>query len=223
MGDPRKARKTYQGPRHPWQKSRIEEEKVLLRDYGLKNKKEVYKCNTVVKTIINHYKKQNTLLTDHSNKEIQELLAKAKRYGFVSAEATANELLNLSVRNILERRLQTIVVKLKLARTPKQARQFIVHRHILINGKVVDSPGYMVPLNEEHTISFVARSNLSDEMHPERHVQKKAEEKPKEKQKEDLETIETAEDVTPVEISDDDDSNDKADESKTEKKEVEAQ
>ncbi len=171
MGDPRRARKTYSQPRHPWQKQRIVDEKELLRDYGLKNKTEVYKHTSYIKNMIKHYKFLNTQLTEQSTKEKESLLVKAKRYGFVSTDADMSELLNLNVRNVLERRLQSVVVKCKLARTPKQARQFITHRHITVNGVVVDAPSYLVPLAEEATIAFVARSSLFDEAHPERSIE----------------------------------------------------
>ncbi|PIN72350.1 30S ribosomal protein S4, partial [Candidatus Woesearchaeota archaeon CG10_big_fil_rev_8_21_14_0_10_47_5] len=41
MGDPRKIKKKYSTPIHPWQRARIEEEGVIIKDHGLKNKKEV--------------------------------------------------------------------------------------------------------------------------------------------------------------------------------------
>ena len=34
MGDPKKLRKKYEPPRHPWQASRIESEKILFKEYG---------------------------------------------------------------------------------------------------------------------------------------------------------------------------------------------
>ena len=38
MGDPKKIRKSYRTPSHPWQKQRIVEEDELLKTYGIKNK-----------------------------------------------------------------------------------------------------------------------------------------------------------------------------------------
>jgi hypothetical protein len=48
MGDPKKIRKKFSKPRHPWQKARIEEEKVLVIGFGLKNKREVYRLNAMI-------------------------------------------------------------------------------------------------------------------------------------------------------------------------------
>ena len=49
MGHPRKARKKYDTPPHPWNADRIKEENKLLQKYGLKNKKEIWKAETTVK------------------------------------------------------------------------------------------------------------------------------------------------------------------------------
>jgi small subunit ribosomal protein S4 len=171
MGDAKKIKKSYSGPRHPWNKTRIEEEGVLVRDYGLKNKTEVYKNISYIKNMIKHYKYLNTQLNDQSLVEKKELLAKAIRFGFLPQTADVSDLLNMSVRDVLERRLQTVIVKKKLARTPKQARQFITHRHITVNGVVVDAPSYLVPLSEETQLGFVGRSSLADEAHPERAIE----------------------------------------------------
>ena len=171
MGDPKKVKKTYTTPRHPWQKSRIDEEKIIVREYALKNKKEVYKYNSKLKNMVNHYKVLNTLLTEQSQKEQDELFAKAVRYGLLKADEDISHLLNLKIKDILERRLQSVVLKKKLARTMKQARQFITHRHILVSGVVIDAPGYLVSVSDEANIEFVTRSPLVDEQHPERAIE----------------------------------------------------
>jgi small subunit ribosomal protein S4 len=45
---------------------------------------------------------------------------------------------------LLESRLDNLVYRLGLARTRAQARQLVVHGHILVNGKKVDRPSYQV-------------------------------------------------------------------------------
>jgi small subunit ribosomal protein S4 len=179
MGDPRKAKKSYQTPMHPWQKERIESEKKIVYDYGLKNKKEVWKHTTDVKRLIAKFKDTSIKNPEQAKKEREDLLAKMVRIGIIKRDAGDDEILGLDVRSMLDRRLQTIVYKKKLARTVKQARQFIVHRHILVNGKVVTSPAFIVPLAAQDTITFVNRSPMFDEEHPERkQPEKKVEEKP---------------------------------------------
>lgn len=48
----------------------------------------------------------------------------------------------------LERRIDNVVYRLKLATSRKQARQLVVHGHILVNGKRVYSPSYLVSIND---------------------------------------------------------------------------
>jgi len=196
MGDNKKPKKTYNTPRHPWQKARIDEEKILLREFGLKNKREVYRFNSLIKRMINYYKQLNYSTSEQADKEREQLLNRAKRLGFLTADKEMSAILNLTIRDALERRLQTIVCKKKLARSTKQARQFIVHQHITVNGRVVDSPSYIVPVSEEDQIEFVARSKLSDNTHPERALPQQKVEAVEEEKKEATEEPELA----PVEI-----------------------
>lgn len=49
----------------------------------------------------------------------------------------------------LERRLDNVVFRLKMAKTRKQARQMIVHGHILVNGKKVTAPSLQVALGDQ--------------------------------------------------------------------------
>jgi len=175
MGDIKKPKKSYDAPRHPWQKARIEEEKILVREYGLKNKTEIHRHISFVKRMIAHYKKLNYSPTEQSQKEQEQLLTKAKRIGLLQQDKDMAALLGMTVRDLLERRLQTVVYKKKLARSVKQARQFITHKHILVNGRVVDAPSYVVPLAEESSITFSVSSSLVDELHPERALTKKEE------------------------------------------------
>lgn len=174
MGDPKKIKKKYSKPRHPWQKARIEEEKLLVIEYALKNKREVYRTNALIKKFIDHFKEINVLTTAQAQLEKEQLAARVKKLGFISADKDIEAVLDLKVKDALERRLQTLVFKKKLARTIKQARQFITHRHILVDGVVVDAPGYIVPVAQENLISFIARSPLFSELHPERTIVEKA-------------------------------------------------
>jgi small subunit ribosomal protein S4 len=70
--------------------------------------------------------------------------------------------------------LQTIVFKKGLARSAKQARQFIGHEHILVDGKKINAPGYLVTKDEESKITFTSSSALFSESHPERATEEKA-------------------------------------------------
>ncbi|GAA4133535.1 30S ribosomal protein S4 [Actinomadura keratinilytica] len=56
----------------------------------------------------------------------------------------------------LERRLDALVLRAGFARTIYQARQFVVHRHVLVNGRRVDRPSFRVRPGD--VISIAARS-----------------------------------------------------------------
>ncbi len=180
MGDPRKIRAKYSGPSHPWQRKRIEDEKKILNSFGLKNKKEIWKIQSMLRS----FKAQAKLLiarTDaQSKKEEEALLAKLYTIGMIEQGSNMDVILELSLDDILKRRLQSIVYNQRLAQTMRQARQFIVHGHITVNGTLIDVPSYIVKRGEENAIRFHETSTLKDPEHPER-VKKRKEPVPKEK------------------------------------------
>ena len=49
-----------------------------------------------------------------------------------------------NLMTILESRLDTVVFRMGLARTRKEARQIVDHKHVLVNGKQVNIPSYLV-------------------------------------------------------------------------------
>jgi small subunit ribosomal protein S4 len=57
----------------------------------------------------------------------------------------------------LERRLDALVLRSGFARTIYQARQFVVHRHVLVNGRRVDRPSYRLRPREVITIAERSR------------------------------------------------------------------
>ena len=168
MGDPKKPKKKYIGPSHPWQKARIELERDLMKNYGIKNKKELWKMDSIRKNAAIHAKKLIADISDQGRKEREALVERLARMGLIEHGAEIDDILSISLKDILERRLQTMVFKKELAHSIKQARQFIVHGHITVNGKKITSPSYIVLKSEEDSISYSTDSQLSDENHPER-------------------------------------------------------
>ena len=170
MGDPKFARRSYDTPSHPWQGERIKAEVVLVKSYGLKNKTEVWKAQSVLRNYRKQARELQALLRGgdaQAKKEADALLNKCGRIGVLPLEgATLNDILTLTEKNILGRRLQTIVYEKGLASTITQARQMIVHGHIFMNGHKVTVSGYIVTRNEESTIEFNPASPYTDEMHP---------------------------------------------------------
>ncbi|HII71954.1 TPA: 30S ribosomal protein S4, partial [Candidatus Woesearchaeota archaeon] len=146
MGDPKKHRKKYATPMHPWQRNRIDEERELKKEYGFKNKTEIWKMVSFLRDAKSQAKKLVTLTGRQADMEKELLLARLRRYGLLSPDAVLDKILSISLRDVLERRLQTQVYKKGLANSVNQARQFITHKHILVGGKIVTSPSYMLTL-----------------------------------------------------------------------------
>ncbi len=164
MGDPKKSRKKYATPSIMWDLKRIEEERALREEYGLKSALEVWKARARLRNIRGNARKL-LAIGSAGNKVREQILARVKRYGILKQkedkESTLDDLLALDIRDILERRLQTRVYKKGLARSIKQARQLIVHGYVAINGKRVTVPGYIVPLSEEDGIGYYKHIDIA--------------------------------------------------------------
>ena len=171
MGKPKFSRKKYETPSHPWQEDRIKEENELIRKYGLKNKREVWKSQTRLRK----YRSQaRELLAKvetgdvQSKKESQQLLMHLNRLNVLPPNSTLDDVLTLNTESILSRRLQTLTYLKGLANTSYQARQLISHGHIAISDRRVTVPGYIVTKDEEGDIGYTSDSPLNDVMHPAR-------------------------------------------------------
>lgn len=172
MGSPRKLRAKYSGPMQPWSMARIEEERVLKQDYGLKNKKEIWKISSRLKNYADQAKRLIAAQGKQAELERAQLISKLGTFGLVKPNAQMDDVLSLNIKHLLDRRLQTVVCKKGYARTPKQARQFIAHRHIMVNNKLITSPSYLVTIAEELQITFREKSSLNNPDHPERSIPK---------------------------------------------------
>ncbi len=139
-------KKKYSKPRRMYDSVRIEEEGNLARKYGLKNMREIWKAQAAVDKIREQAKK---LITEGEGGQ-KKLFEKLNKIGF-KVEKIA-DVLALNKEDWLNRRLQTIVFKKELASTINEARQLIVHGHITIRGNTVNSPSYMVNVDEEDKI-----------------------------------------------------------------------
>jgi len=173
MGDIKKLKKKYSRPRHPWLKVRIEEENKLLQDYGLKSKTEIWRMRSKLKTFADQAKRLIAATGSQAEVEKQQMMKKLAKLGLLKENATIDEVLGLTINNVLDRRLQTIVFKKGLAKSFKQSRQFITHEHIFVKDRKVTSPAYLVSIEEEPLILFSQQSSLVNPEHPERVVSQK--------------------------------------------------
>ncbi|MDI6643614.1 MAG: 30S ribosomal protein S4 [Methanobacteriaceae archaeon] len=158
MGHPRKARKKYDTPPHPWNAERIKEENKLTTKYGLKTKKEIWKAETMVRRYRRDARHLLGLSAEQTASERNQLLGHLVKLGFLNEGAKLEDVLNLTVEDVLQRRLQTMVHKKGLSRTAKEARQYVIHGHIALDGKKIDSPSYLVKKGQEDLIGYYASS-----------------------------------------------------------------
>jgi len=172
LGDPKFSRRKYDKPTFPWEGDRIKAENELIKKYGLKNKKELWKAQTLLR---NFRHRSRTLQAKvryedkQAEKEKEEMLKKLGYLGLLPLEgATLNDVLSLDVEAILSRRLQTLAYVKGLAYTTKQARQLIVHGHTAIGDRKMTVPGYLVKRDEENMIKYSPTSPLAHDMHPAR-------------------------------------------------------
>lgn len=168
MGDIKRLRKKFSRPGHPWQKGRIESENKLLLEHGFKNKREIWKLSTTLKTFSDQAKKLIAATGKNTEKEKGQLMQRLNRLGLVKEGAKLDDVLALTLNDLIGRRLQTIIHKKGFSRSPKQARQFITHEHVKIGSKTVSSPSYLVSVLEENSIVIDNVSSLSNPDHPER-------------------------------------------------------
>lgn len=171
MGKPKFSRKRYETPSHPWKEERIKNEDELVRKYGLKNKREVWKSETRLRKYRGEARRLLARVDSddpQSKREIDQLLMHLTRMSILPPNSNLDDVLALENEKILSRRLQTQVYLKGLARTPNQARQLIIHGHIAVDGRKVTVPSYMVEKKEEDKISYTGNSPLNIAMHPER-------------------------------------------------------
>jgi small subunit ribosomal protein S4 len=141
--------KIYSRPRKAYDKVRIDAENKLVERYGLKSKREIWKADSAVENIRNQAKKLITASYD----EQEKLIGKLNKKGFKIKNIS--DILALNKEDFLKRRLQSVIAERRLAKTPKEARQLISHKHVAINGNIINIPSYIVPVDEEDKITLV--------------------------------------------------------------------
>ncbi len=162
MGDPRRLKKKFKKPKHPFQKDRIIEELEFLGKYGLRNKREFWKMRTMLGNWRNIARQSRSLSNEQAVEVQQTLIRKLNRLGIIGPEAEFEDVLLLTVEDLLKRRLQTLVYEKGYASTVYQARQYITHGHIQVGGKKINAPSYIVKKDEEAFIRFAPKSPFTE-------------------------------------------------------------
>jgi len=168
MGQPKFSRPKYDSPAHPWKAARIEEEHAIQANHGLKNMKEIWKAKSALRRHRNQAMKligRVDMTVEHWQREKQDQLQSLYNKGLIGNDASIDDILSLTVEDILNRRLQAQVYYNGLAMSMKQARQLVTHGHISIGEQKVSIPSYPVSRVEEDEIRYSLGSILHNENH----------------------------------------------------------
>ncbi|KAL4701333.1 hypothetical protein H8959_015337 [Pygathrix nigripes] len=143
-------RKTYVTPRRPFEKSRLHQELKLIGEYGLRNKREVWRVKFTLAKIRKAARELLALDEKDPRRLFQgkALLRRLVRPGVLDeGKMKLDYILGLQIEDFLERRLQTHVFKLGLAKSIHQARVLIRQHHIRARKQVVNIPSFIVRLD----------------------------------------------------------------------------
>ena len=166
MGDPKKKQKTYKTPKRPYVHETLMEELRTIGAYGLRNKRELWKAHTELSHMRGRARDLLSLDAEEKVERQQLIINKLAIRGLVMENGRLEDVLTLSVEDILERRLQTYIFRRGLASSLFQARQLITHGHIAINDRKVTTPSYQVKITDEETLDYAKTSPYNNPAHP---------------------------------------------------------
>jgi len=162
MGDPKTSRRVWQKPKRPLNYDLMMDELKILGTFGLKTKRELWKTQTELSRVRLQARSLLALRQDERERKEPILMQSLSKIGLVNEDSTLDDVLNLQVTDLLSRRLQTIAQKKLYFKTPYQARQAIVHGHIMIGDSVVTIPSYIVKTEEEVKIHLIPESSFNE-------------------------------------------------------------
>ncbi|MBI5347411.1 MAG: 30S ribosomal protein S4, partial [Candidatus Aenigmarchaeota archaeon] len=122
-----------------------------MREFGLKRKKELWKAESVLRSL---RRRARNLQARPDEKSEKELIEKAVSLGLIKSSGKIEDILGIAISDILNRRLQSVVYRKGLASTIKEARQRIVHKHIIMENKKIRWPSLLVDVENEDKISI---------------------------------------------------------------------
>ena len=161
MGDPPKLRNKYTRPKRLWDVDRIKEDKTLKSEYALRNMKELWMAVAELKKYRREARRLLSRTEEERSKDAPKILHKLNTLGILEKTAGLEDILSLTVKTILERRLQTLVYRKGLANTLRQSRQLITHGFISVKGRKVSAPSCLITVPEESVINYAKSIDLN--------------------------------------------------------------
>ena len=162
MGDPKTPRRVWKKPKRPLNYDLLMDELKTLGAFGLKTKRELWKTQTELSRVRLHARSLLALRREVRERKEPILIQSLSKIGLVDQNSTLDDVLNLQVTDLLSRRLQTMAQKKLYFKTPYQARQAIVHGHVMIGDSVVTIPSYVVKTEEETKIRLIPESRFNE-------------------------------------------------------------
>ena len=162
MGDPKYPRRVWRKPKRPLNYELKMEELKTLGTFGLRTKRELWKAHTELSRVRQQARSLLALTQKVRDEKEPILLKSLARIGLISNDATLDDVLNLKPTDLLARRLQTIVSNKLGFKTPYQARQAVIHGHIMIGDRKIDIPSYTVTVEEENSVHFTPESKIPE-------------------------------------------------------------
>lgn len=172
MGDPRKLKNKYSKPKKMLDMGRIQEESKLKRSYGLKNMRELWIAVAELKKARREARRLLSLTEAQRKTEEGIVLSKLLRLGILDDKAKVEDILSLTVKDVLERRLQTRVLRKGLAKSMAQSRQLITHGFIAVGERMINVPSYLVTGADDSVIRYYKKIEIE---HPFKQAAKPAE------------------------------------------------
>jgi small subunit ribosomal protein S4 len=164
MGDPRKLKNKYSKPKKILDKARIEEDSRLKYAYGLKNMRELWIASQELKKARREARRLLSLTESQRKAEENIVLSKLQRLGILNDKSRVEDVLSLTVKDVLERRLQTRVLRKGLAKTMPQARQLITHGFIAVGERRINVPSYLVSDAEDKGVRYYKKIEIEHNM-----------------------------------------------------------
>jgi len=156
----RRISKRFSKPRMSWDSDDITERRAVMKEYGLRRRKEILIAREILR---NYRRRARELIAEQDERKIKILLDKLVKLGLLEKGQGLDDILALEVKDILDRRLQTLVWKKGFATSGLHSRQLITHGHVVIGGKKATSPAYIVPVQEEPKITMTGLHKSGDE------------------------------------------------------------
>merc|ERR1712111_67207 len=138
-----------------------DQELKIIGEYGLRNKREIWRAQLTLSKI-RRAARQLLTMDEKDPKRLFEgnaLLRRLVRVGVLDeSRMKLDSVLALKVEDFLERRLQTLVFKLGLAKSIHHARVLIKQRHIRVGKQIVNVPSFLVRVDSQKHIDFSLKS-----------------------------------------------------------------